>query len=625
MRLCSILSHHKFVSSLPPWYHLRSFCTTKAARLVTESEPVHLQGGDIPAKPIVGEFLQVALLDAAGLVFEQKDEQEPLYCREGTLLLWTTLSGWCAGSTRESGRSIVGHVRGPPGTGKSTTTFAWLQAHVNETGNSATWFHVDSGNLVYGVVFKKENGVVLYTTQGHGVVSALYTRITACKSTVLVLDGAKGTALFKNSLIPSVRVWAADKPGERTAVLVSSGAVPEIRIEDAVNLQTRYEVFQNWSWTRGEYIRAFKRATQNPNFGRLVLKKRRVEAAPGDDVAVANAASDAVVVAAEDSALVKEVLEDTDGQSEENTLANEVLEDIDDKYFYAGGCARYFFGFSNEKVKDEIKKAVESLSKTNIAEVLSTGNNHSETRHRLVSFFQLNKNGDTCKSIVSQYAVQQLVEHAGEQAFIFLYGLGSANPSFDGWVFEADFFFQYKSVNETGRSLTLKKVLEDGSNVEIPAHSPVRDFDHDAMTAKGRPLNSRSFAKPLPALKEEVKGCLQKMKNKMCKPTKWNQGGYDGFYVSINPGGTYMIQFFQVTRGASHKLNLRYFVEVVQLFLDAGLDVSGVQIYFVVPEGQTTQVSDFTPYGTLFHEKFGWENGQEKRQICVVTLKKKTP
>jgi hypothetical protein len=250
-----------------------------------------------------------------------------------------------------------------------------------------TWFHVTSTNLVYRVDFKFTSGDVSYIAPKREIISTLGASIMECESTVLVLDGAKGTEVFKSSLTPSVRLWAGNKAGTRTAVLVSSGAVQEPHIEDLVDEFTRSMVFQNWSWTREEYILSFKRAGTDSNFGEHVTKKRRV-----------NTTSGAVVG-------------DTD-------LDDGILADIDDKFFYAGGCARYFFGFTTKQVIDSITSAVNSLHTSNIAEVLNTGTSHDETRHRLISFFKSNENGDASKSIVSQFAVQKLVEFASEKAFV---------------------------------------------------------------------------------------------------------------------------------------------------------------------------------------------------------------
>jgi hypothetical protein len=332
-------------------------------------------------KPEVGGFLDVRLLDKAGLVFGE--EGELLFCRQETLRLWEELSNWSV-LPAKGGLSVIGMVRGPPGTGKSTTTFAWTQALVSSTGKSVSWFHVDSSNLVYRVNFVKRKSDVVYETLGLETIQNLEEKILNCTSAVLVLDGVKGTEHFKNSLTPSVRLWAGRAAGERTAVLVASGAVPEVHIEDSTNSQTMNIVFQNWSWTRENYVRAFKRARSHSNFGKRVTKKRVVETASGNTTAVVG----------------------------ETDLDDGILSDIDDKYFYAGGCARYFFGFSTDQVKSAITDAVNSLSKTNIAEVLNTGTSHDETRHRLISLFPPNENGNTSKSIVSQFAVQKLVEYA---------------------------------------------------------------------------------------------------------------------------------------------------------------------------------------------------------------------
>jgi hypothetical protein len=72
-----------------------------------------LPSPQIPSKPNEGNFLDVQLLNKAGLVRE--GENELLFCRLDTLRLWKELCAWS--SPTEDGRSVVGLVRGPPGTG----------------------------------------------------------------------------------------------------------------------------------------------------------------------------------------------------------------------------------------------------------------------------------------------------------------------------------------------------------------------------------------------------------------------------------------------------------------------------------------------------------------------------
>jgi hypothetical protein len=202
--------------------------------------------------------------------------------------------------------------------------------------------------------------------------------------------------------------------------------------------------------------------------------------------------------------------------------------------------------------------------------------------------------------------------------------MGATNPAFDGWVFEADFFFQCKRAAEMKTQLTLKG--EPGPDLEPRSFF---NFNHDDMLGKAHSL-SASCNEPLSnnaqnQLKQQVQSDLLMMVNRRCKPTKWNQGGYDGFDVSSDAVSKKItIDFFQVTRGASHPLNLKCFVEVVQLFIDAGFVVCGCEIYFVIPEDQTTTISKVTPYGNLFQTPFGWVSWTEKEKIRVVTMRKTT-
>ena len=69
---------------------------------------------------------------------------------------------------------------------------------------------------------------------------------------------------------------------------------------------------------------------------------------------------------------------------------------------------------------------------------------------------------------------------------------------------------------------------------------------------------------------------------------------------------------------------LKFFVEVVELFRAAGLNVSKCQVFFVIPEGHVTRVSSVTPHGRMFNDEFGWVSGQEKDHVRVVMMKKTT-
>ena len=69
---------------------------------------------------------------------------------------------------------------------------------------------------------------------------------------------------------------------------------------------------------------------------------------------------------------------------------------------------------------------------------------------------------------------------------------------------------------------------------------------------------------------------------------------------------------------------VKFFVQIVQLFRDAGFTVSSFNIYFVIPEGNNTRVSSVTPYGKMVYDDFGWQNGREREEIKVLSMKKST-
>lgn len=211
-----------------------------------------------------------------------------------------------------------------------------------------------------------------------------------------------------------------------------------------VGTHTRFEIFRKYSWTLAEYYTSFKRARPDYDVGKKVSKRRKVSTSSG------------VVVppTMEDSDENNEITQNQEEEewilsaaTDEGTdLHEELLEEIDAKFYYAGHCARFFFGFEIDMVKEQIVESIEKLEVTNINQMLETGSKHRETRHRLVAYFQgdggvASDAQDTTyrKCIVSQFAVEQLVERRGQSIFPFLYRIGSDNPSFNGCVFEADF------------------------------------------------------------------------------------------------------------------------------------------------------------------------------------------
>ena len=117
-------------------------------------------------------------------------------------------------------------------------------------------------------------------------------------------------------------------------------------------------------------------------------------------------------------------------------------------------------------------------------------------------------------------------------------------------------------------------------------------------------------------------------KTNVCKPTKWNQGGYDVIFVTAGSGKKLSLRLGQVTKSTSHSLNLKYFAEVVSFLKNAGYVIESVEIAFIVPR---QLISDFRILpskvfgrGLLSHAdlpstlgKFKWAKGKEEELVTV--------
>ena len=116
---------------------------------------------------------------------------------------------------------------------------------------------------------------------------------------------------------------------------------------------------------------------------------------------------------------------------------------------------------------------------------------------------------------------------------------------------------------------------KDGSAVQFTqqGQDPI-EFDHDDLI-DGAPVES--------LIPDEGK-------TNVCKPTKWNQGGYDAIFVTAGSGKKLALRFGQLTKSTSHSLKLKYFAEVVSFLKNAGYVIESVEIAFIVPR---QLISDF--------------------------------
>jgi hypothetical protein len=189
--------------------------------------------------------------------------------------------------------NAISLVQGPPGSGKSSMAWLWACQEA-ASGKSVLWIHLDE--LGGNICLMRDNDCQKYISTIDRVTEIL----DNCNENILVLDGL--VQLKHDSFISHASVWVQTN-SKKKLVLVSS--LQLILKQETIKVHQISE-FKMPSWTIEEY----NTALQNKLF-----KESVIHILPGDSL----------------------------------------QEKIDDKYFLAGGCARWMFEFTVDEVISEIK------------------------------------------------------------------------------------------------------------------------------------------------------------------------------------------------------------------------------------------------------------------------------
>jgi hypothetical protein len=205
---------------------------------------------------------------------------------------------------------------------------------------------------------------------------------------------------------------------------------------------------------------------------------------------------------------------------------------ISAKFYYAGGSARLMFCYNTATV---IRLIAEMLSRTCQKQeyiITNIADRTNQTTNGLLNSY-VSSSGVRYNSLLSSYVCTEIVKDGGPSFVESLArALGvSKHPALDGWLFERWFFSHLKFAGLKVESLT-------GQRFEWP--QPKKDFETTV------PAEARIFTS---------------LDDIWTQPRGWNQPGYDA--VLIKPKEK-IIEFFQVTRGASHSLLLRHFAAFLE-------------------------------------------------------------
>jgi hypothetical protein len=210
--------------------------------------------------------------------------------------------------------------------------------------------------------------------------------------------------------------------------------------------------------------------------------------------------------------------------SSEFKRPNDILvipDDVEEKFFVAGGCARWMFLYTTDQAIEDIKL---NISKVTDMTLLSQGLQGTRSETSISHLFCVFENQESF--LVSEYVTRVISEIC---QFSFLIEarnspLAKSNPTFDGWVFEAEFLYEVRRSEKNSAGFAV--FMDFNQKIIWDVASRVR-FNEvvDIKAIPDATLGSVWFV-----------------------PLKWNQACYGA--VQLLKGGSF--RFIQVTKALSH-------------------------------------------------------------------------
>lgn len=627
-----------------------AFCNTVLKAHPLEREPLIVQTTELQGEPPQSdawpEFYKVPYMDLVGLEVEDEDEvkdkgkgeekeeieivkeeggEEDGQDKKMSESVESVSAPVVVGRAffrREAVRTIwekietlpdnkVVFFQGQPGTGKSTAVWRKVLDMALNDGK-ILWISLErSGELKAVVYFLGKSAFTL-----HIMPELIDAFIVHCEKhhdvsplNFIVIDGMCEKDVARK-IYRYVRAWLTTRIENRRAALTASTKVEKER--DHQNTLVDYATVH--SWTEGEYFRAL---VNNDRFTQLYLHCSHLLKNPQDmedsddedsddeeeqvedenettDLMDLSSATNPVAIGAVAPASsvkpapVNQMAIDTSITLSEDQK-KEFREIIVSRMKYAGGSARWMFNYTEAKIDEKLIECCDSVA--NRAAILDgqIGPTSSASSNFMFGS-QKTANGKTEFFLVSQRAVEILLEKAKGKSFGTLYAFANAlkNPAFAGWVVEADFFMQLRNCSKMGQNVPFTpRELEF-----LPAERIVK-FDHTKNRNRLATLYaSATRAKTKKALQEKVKriagDLIPSTRNVSvaCSPVLWNQGGYDIFFVeapnSPEDQSHLRLKFGQITKGENHSFKGGFIFTVISFFEQAGYTIDSVGFTFIL-------------------------------------------
>ena len=336
-----------------------------------------------------GAFVTVRHTKEAGFTQEERF----VYVRKETRETWEALENAVNEGTNIS-------LKGPPGTGKSTTAWAWACWKAKRFNKKVVWFHFTKKTRVKAVIDGTGNGHIT----GH---TAEISDIKESDGHFLVVDGI--TRMDSVQIFQAATDWCKYSP-DRNFVAVSSMSHKSAAQEDQeANLKT----FTVGSWTFTQY----EAACQDDAFFKGIKENLRCPETPRDQ---------------------------------------EEWKDPEDwllcKYKYAGGCARWMFDFDYDTWLVDFNQHFRSVRGYKYLFGEEGGDQAEIAANHLRGLTVIDQKTQM-PFFISQYTLNVLAAKCDNDKQFILDGYKKAeatqNPSFRGWIFEFDVDYQLQAASES--------------------------------------------------------------------------------------------------------------------------------------------------------------------------------
>jgi hypothetical protein len=268
---------------------------------------------------------------------------------------------------------------------------------------------------------------------------------------------------------------------------------------------------------------------------------------------------------------------------------------VENRFYYAGGCARFMFNYTVEQLKEELSQLVEQMSETDWTAFKSSAipSGTSDAVNSLMQRFTGSNRIGKCTA-VSRYILMQAYEQCGSDMIkaVTIAAEQTSNPALKGWAFELQQLEVIKKVLNT--ELETTSVVSD----KIFTFRPSYEAHYDGENLRWK--HSQAGV--------TVIWCML-----------WNQGCFD-VAIYFDDGTLVTIQF---TIAKEHSLKLEYVTALRKALKDSNHAVNRAFHIGVRDEGDLKFKS---PTGTGFvYNTFDFEVNVRASPKLVYTEGQKAP